>query len=141
LVQHRRGETLGGASGEDGYRDRRHGREGKLKGNGGAYQSSGVGAINAEQGDGRADFLGPGGIGPQAVDGGCARSGELLGGTQASAGEASGHHCAIGREKSLGEGGEKVVDGDTDVRSASSSRMQVETRSDFFPDHVVPRPS
>lgn len=64
-------------------------------GHGGAYQSSGVGAINAEQGDGSAGLLGRGGIGTQAVDGGGARDGEL-GGTEASAGEASGHHCAIG---------------------------------------------
>lgn len=73
------------------------------RGNGGAYQSRGVGAINAEQGDGSAGLLGRGGIGPDAVNGGGARNGEL-GGTQASAGEASGHHCAIGWRSGLGEG-------------------------------------
>lgn len=73
--------------------------------NGGAYQSRGVGAINAEQSDGSAGLLGRGGIGPDAVNGGGARDGEL-GGTQASAGEASGHHCAIGWRSGLEEGGE-----------------------------------
>lgn len=59
-----------------------------------AYQRGGVGAINAVQGQGGPDgFLGWGGIGPQAVDGGSARDGELGGGTQASTGEASGEHC------------------------------------------------
>lgn len=65
------------------------------QGNGGAYQSSGIGAINAEQSDGSADLLGRG-IGAHAVNGGRASDGELCG-TEASAGEASGHHYAIGR--------------------------------------------
>ena len=57
-----------------------------------AYQSRGVGAINTVQGHGGPDgFLGWGGIGPHAVEGGSARDGEL-GGTQASTGEASGDH-------------------------------------------------
>lgn len=68
-----------------------------------AYQSSGVGARNAEQSDRGAGILGRGGIGAQAVDGG-ARSGELLGGTKAGAGEASRHHRGIECEESLGGG-------------------------------------
>ena len=56
-----------------------------------SYQSSGVGAVNAEKSDGGADFLGRGGIGAQVVNSG-ARGGELLSGTQAGAGDTSGHH-------------------------------------------------
>lgn len=53
-----------------------------------AYQSSGIGAINTEQGHGSLDVLGGSSVGPQGVDGGGARNGELLGsGTQARAGE------------------------------------------------------
>lgn len=59
-----------------------------------AYQSSSVGAVNTEQGDWRADILGRGGIGAQAVEG-RASDGELLGGTQAGAGDTSGHHRGI----------------------------------------------
>lgn len=58
-----------------------------------AYQRGGVGAINTVEGHGRADvLLGRAGIGPQAVEGGSARDGELGSGTQASTGEASGEH-------------------------------------------------
>lgn len=58
-----------------------------------SYQSSGIGTVNTEEGHGGPDFLGRGSVGPQAVDGGSARDGELLGrGTQASAGESSGKH-------------------------------------------------
>lgn len=60
----------------------------------GAYQSGGICAINAEQSDGGANLLGRG-IGTHAVNGGRASNGELSG-TEASAGEASGHHDAIG---------------------------------------------
>jgi hypothetical protein len=56
-----------------------------------AYQSSSVGAVNAEQSDGGADILGRGGIGAQTVEG-RAGDGELLGGAQAGAGDTSGHH-------------------------------------------------
>lgn len=57
-----------------------------------AYQSSGIGAINAEQGHGSLDVLGGSSVGPQGVDRGGARNGELLGsGTQASAGEHGKH--------------------------------------------------
>lgn len=105
-------------------------------GNGGAYQSRGVGAINAEQGDGSAGLLGRGGIGPDAVNGGGARNGEL-GGTQASAGEASGHHCAIGWRSGLGEGGGTLRvewGGDIDVRSACFSQgCKVETSGPNVP--------
>lgn len=59
-----------------------------------SYQSGGIGAIDAEQGDGRANLLGRG-IGTHAVNGGRAGDGELSG-TEASASEASGHHDAIG---------------------------------------------
>jgi hypothetical protein len=86
----------------------------------GAYQSSGVGAVNAEQGDGGADFLGRGGIGAQTVEG-RAGHGKLLGGTQAGAGDASGHHRGIDREKILERGEETGVEmgGDaSDGRSA-----------------------
>ena len=63
------------------------------RGDGVAYQSSGIGAVHTEQGDRRLDILGRGGIGPQTVEGGSARHGELLGGgTQAGAGEANGEH-------------------------------------------------
>lgn len=68
-----------------------------------AYQSSGVGAVNAEQGNGRADFLGRGGIGAQTHEG-RARGGELLGGTQAGAGDTSGHHREL-RVRRASEGG------------------------------------
>lgn len=69
-----------------------------------AYQSTGVGAINTEQRDRGAGVLGRGGIGAQAVDGRTGH-GELLGGTEAVAGNASGHHRGIGGEESLkGEG-------------------------------------
>lgn len=58
-----------------------------------AYQSSGIGAINAEEGHRRLDILGRGGIGSQAIEGGSARNGELLGGgTEAGAGKSSGEH-------------------------------------------------
>lgn len=66
-----------------------------------AYQSSGVGAVNTEQGNGRAGFLGRGGIGAQTHEG-RARRGELLGGTEAGAGDTSGHHRGIECEESLG---------------------------------------
>lgn len=66
-----------------------------------AYQSSGVGAVNTEQGNGRADFLGRGGIGAQTHEG-RARRGELLGGTQAGAGDTSGHHRGIECEGASG---------------------------------------
>ena len=57
-----------------------------------AYQSSGIGAINTEQGHGSLDVLGGSSVGPQGVDRGGARNGELLGsGTQASAGEHGKH--------------------------------------------------
>lgn len=57
-----------------------------------AYQSSGIGAINTEQGHGSLDVLGGSSVGPQGVDGGGARNGELLGsGTQARAGENGKH--------------------------------------------------
>lgn len=105
-------------------------------GSGGAYQSSGVGAINAEQGDGSAGLLGRGGIGPDAVNGSGARDGEL-GGTQASAGEASGHHCAIGWRSGLGEGGGTLRvewGSDIDVRSACFSQgCKVETSGPNVP--------
>ena len=94
-------------SGKDGVfvAKRRSTRSRQDRGNGGAYQSRGVSAINAEQGDGGAGILGRGGIGPDSVNGGGARNREL-GGTQASAGEASGDHCAIGWRNGLEEGGE-----------------------------------
>jgi hypothetical protein len=58
-----------------------------------AYQSRGVGAVDAEEGNRRLDFLGRGGIGAQAVESSSARDGELLsGGTEASAGKADGVH-------------------------------------------------
>lgn len=61
----------------------------------GSYQSSGVGAINTEQGNRGAGFLGRGGIGAQAVEGRTGH-GELLGGAEAGTGDASGHHRGIG---------------------------------------------
>lgn len=83
-----------------------------------AYQSSGVGARDAEQSNGGVDFLGRGGIGAQAVNGGGARGGELLSGTEAGAGDTSGHHRGIESEEGLGEerveswdGGEVQSDG------------------------------
>lgn len=66
-----------------------------------AYQSRGVGARDAEQSDGGVDILGRGGIGAQAVNGG-ARSGELLGGTEAGAGDTSGHHCELSARRASG---------------------------------------
>lgn len=58
-----------------------------------AYQSSGVGAVNAEKRNRRLDFLGRGSVGAQAVDSSSARNGDLLGrGTEAGAGETSGEH-------------------------------------------------
>ena len=63
-----------------------------------AYQSSSVGAVNTKQGDWRADILGRGGIGAQTVEG-RASDGELLGGTQAGAGDTSGHHRGIDCEE------------------------------------------
>lgn len=71
-----------------------------------AYQSSSVGAVNAEQSDGGADILGRGGIGAQAVEDGTG-DGELLGGAQAGAGDTSGHHRGIDCEESL-EGEEET---------------------------------
>lgn len=57
-----------------------------------SYQSSGIGAGNTKQGHRGLDLLGRS-VGPQAVEGGSARDGELLGsGTQAGAGELSGKH-------------------------------------------------
>lgn len=68
-----------------------------------AYQSSGVGAVNTEQRDRGLDFLGRGGIGAQAVHG-RAGHGELLGGTQAGAGDTSGHHRGdVGENLGWGE--------------------------------------
>lgn len=68
-----------------------------------AYQSSSVGAVNTEQGDWRADILGRGGIGAQAVEG-RAGDGQLLGGEQAGAGDTSGHHRGIDCEEEPREG-------------------------------------
>lgn len=73
----------------------------------GAYQSSGVGTVNTEKGDRGADFLGRGGIGAQTVEG-RAGDGELLSGTEAGAGDASGHHRGIEQEKILERGEEAV---------------------------------
>ena len=71
------------------------------RGDGVAYQSSGIGAVHTEQGDRRLDILGRGGIGPQTVDGGSARNGELLGGgTEAGAGDTNGEHGDLGTETS-----------------------------------------
>lgn len=79
-----------------------------------AYQSSGVGTVDAVQGHRRLDVLGRGGIGPEAVQGGSARDGELLGGgTQAGADNTSGHHCderLDGQEASDEMEGEEWVD-------------------------------
>lgn len=74
-----------------------------------AYQSSSVGTVNAEQGDWRANILGRGGIGAQTVEG-WTSDGELLGGTQAGAGDTSGHHRGIDseeepREEEVDQGG------------------------------------
>ena len=97
-----------------------------------AYQSRGVGAVNAEQSDRGADILGRGGIGAQAVEG-RAGHGELLGGTQAGAGDTSGHHRGSGGENLEGRGRE-LRWGEIRVREGF---VQVELRSDFFPGHVV----
>lgn len=74
-----------------------------------AYQSSGVGAVNAVKRDRGLDLLGSGGIGAQAVDS-RARDGDLGGGTEASAGETSGEH------------------GDTDARDEASTVERGELR-------------
>lgn len=59
-----------------------------------AYQSAGIGAIDTEQSHGGSHVLGGRGVGPDAIEGGSARNGELLdGGAQTSAGDASGEHC------------------------------------------------
>ena len=84
-----------------------------------AYQSRGIGAAEAEQGHGRSDLLGRGSVGPQAVDGGSARDGELLGGgTQASAGESGRKHgddgiCQKGprKERRIKESSERRSEG------------------------------
>lgn len=84
-----------------------------------AYQSRGIGATEAEQGHGRSDLLGRGSVGPQAVEGGSARDGELLcRGTQASAGESSGKHgddriCQKGprKERRIKESSERRSEG------------------------------
>lgn len=132
-------EQLWEGSGKDGgclSRKKSNTRSQQDRGNGGAYQSGGVGAINTEQSDGSAGLLGRGGIGPDAVNGSGARNGEL-GGTQASAGEASGHHCAIGWRSGLGEGGGTLRvewGGDIDVRSACFSQgCKVETSGPNVP--------
>jgi hypothetical protein len=75
--------------------------DGEVRKGSSAYQSSSVGAVNAEQSDGGADILGRGGICAQAVEG-RAGDGELLGGAQAGAGDTSGHHRGIDCEESLG---------------------------------------
>ena len=74
------------------------------------YQSSSIGTVNTVQRHRRLDLLGRGSIGPQAVDSGSARNGELLGGTQAGAGEPSGHHCDRYLRRPRGSGGGRVVD-------------------------------
>ena len=103
------------------------------------YQSSGVGTVNAEKGDRGADILGRGGIGAQTVEG-RAGDGELLGGTEAGAGDASGHHRGIEQDNIL-EGGEETVGveikGDaSDGSECLRPECRLSSRSDFFPSHV-----
>lgn len=59
-----------------------------------SYQSGGVGTVNTEESDRRAGFLGRGSIAAQTVESHTG-SGELLGGTQARAGDTGGHHLVF----------------------------------------------
>lgn len=89
-----------------------------------SYQSSGIGAGNTKQGHRRLDLLGRS-VGPQAVEGGSARDGELPGsGTQAGAGEFSGKHgdgFEYAEVRTRGERGEEVAsEVENDVRRGES---------------------